>query len=213
MKEFAASPSRLVALVLAGAVLVCPVSAADSASITEIKLAYEGGTQPLTTTQVVGTPADLGVSARFGGQCAYSCCVIVTFSQLVRGGEGPGSRSPRSSSRASWQSSSDSPSSLTRSPARWQPSADRWPATSATRRFALPSTFQDRLGGHWCTPSALVLKNDKRAKAEKPSTGKFHGQPSFCASRSPTIAGLALPLESFITWPLRKLSAAALPAR
>jgi ribonuclease Z len=41
---------------MAGAALACPVSADDTADITQIKLAHEGGTQPLATTPVVGTP-------------------------------------------------------------------------------------------------------------------------------------------------------------
>ena len=42
---------------------------------------------------------------------------------------------------------------------------------------------------------------------------KTHDQPfSFRSRISPTSAGLALPLESFITWPLSELSAATLPA-
>jgi len=62
MKQFAASLRRPAVLILAGAVLVGPLLAAEtaadkpSADITQIKLAYQGGTQPLTTTPVVGTP-------------------------------------------------------------------------------------------------------------------------------------------------------------
>ena len=41
--------------------------------------------------------------------------------------------------------------------------------------------------------------------------GTYQNYASFLARISPTTAGLAFPLESFITWPFRKFNAASLP--
>ncbi|MEI6280119.1 MAG: hypothetical protein WCQ16_12165 [Verrucomicrobiae bacterium] len=65
MKSLVSSLRILVVLVIAGAALTMRAAAhdptpapqpANAGGITQIKLAHEGGTQPLTTTPAVGTP-------------------------------------------------------------------------------------------------------------------------------------------------------------
>ena len=85
----------------------------------------------------------------------------------------------------------------------------------ASRRSSLPKFFGTRCRARWNkSPSASGQGTLARPSKSPPMTAleQVRYPRSFASRISPTSAGFALPLLAFITWPLRKFSAATLPA-
>ena len=82
---------------------------------------------------------------------------------------------------------------------------------SSDERFGVASIPQFFLGELRRRKVKNTTNTMKTIKAMVKGRLFMKGYASFLARISPTTAGLAFPLESFMTWPFKKFSAASLP--